>query len=117
MTCVALAVFILFVLWLQEDRFFPKYVVEALVCSSSDPKWHIGTPCHTGVGECLAYGKMVCDGDQATRCDAVPKAPTLEVCDGKDNNCNGLTDEDLPACVCTCSAGYFCQNDVCIPVK
>jgi hypothetical protein len=41
-------------------------------------------PCRTGLLMCDG-GAWVCDGDQR---------PSAEVCDGEDNDCNGLTDED-----------------------
>ncbi len=37
---------------------------------------------------------MVCSPDGlTTQCDAVPGAPSSEVCDGLDNDCNGLADD------------------------
>ena len=39
-------------------------------------------------------GKRICAVDGLTECDA--PEPGTEVCDGKDNNCNGSTDEGFP---------------------
>jgi MYXO-CTERM domain-containing protein len=59
------------------------------ICGSS-----IGE-CHTGMTTCTA-GMELCVG--ATQ-------PTVELCDGKDNNCNGLTDEGNP------EGGASCDTD------
>jgi Putative metal-binding motif len=54
----------------------------------------------SGVGQCAA-GKQVCQGDAEFGSwgpceDAV--TPTPEICDGLDNNCNGVVDD---GCLCT----------------
>ncbi len=55
-----------------------------------DPR--VGQLCGTDIGECemgvtaCVLGEIVCDGEIG---------PQPEVCDGRDNNCNGLTDEGL----------------------
>ena len=53
-----------------------------------------GTPCQRGEGACLAKGNMVCakDGNNTT-CDATPNQPTLELCNDKDDDCDGQIDE------------------------
>jgi hypothetical protein len=56
-----------------------------------------GAACSAGVGACMRAGTVECDG-AATACNAVPAAPTMEVCNGADDNCDGTIDED-PACV------------------
>jgi hypothetical protein len=62
----------------------------------------IGQPCMNQVGECnggtytsCTNGKLVCS-----------KPATPEICDGKDNDCNGLTDEGDPG------GGGKCGTDV-----
>ena len=54
----------------------------------------LGLPCTAGVGACAAPGRVVCtDNGGGTRCDAQPSAPQREICDGRDNDCDGQIDE------------------------
>ncbi|HET6439589.1 MAG TPA: MopE-related protein, partial [Anaeromyxobacter sp.] len=53
-----------------------------------------GVSCNTGLlGEC-AKGVMSCDQNGQPYCKQL-NYPQPEVCDGKDNNCNGLVDDGL----------------------
>ena len=58
----------------------------------------LGDSCTAGQGECQTTGTFVCntnDLDGPAVCNAPPPgAGTTEVCDGKDNNCNGVIDDD-----------------------
>ena len=59
-----------------------------------DEGFNLGQSCSVGVGECARTGQFVCKADgSGTECNTTPGAPTLEVCDGKDNDCDGQTDE------------------------
>ena len=59
----------------------------------------LGRPCRPGVGACRREGEMVCaDEGASTLCGVVAGEPEDEDCDGADNDCDGLVDEDLPAC-------------------
>jgi len=64
-----------------------------------------GTPCSAGIGECYADGEVVCIGGGETACGAQASAPTAEVCDGKDNDCNGAADDGDPVGSVPCSTG------------
>jgi hypothetical protein len=70
--------------------------------------------CPGGVckGECAA-GTTVCTNGNILCPDA--KGPSVEVCDGKDNNCDGQTDENLPDRSCY-TLGNHCdpQTGVCV---
>ncbi len=56
----------------------------------------LNRPCYVGVGECRGTGKFICSPNrQQTICTAVAKPPKQEICDGKDNNCDGYIDENV----------------------
>ncbi|MCX7959875.1 MAG: MopE-related protein, partial [Deltaproteobacteria bacterium] len=59
----------------------------------------LGKKCVIGIGECLSEGKYICNMQgNGVECDAEKKNPQVELCDKKDNNCDGFTDEDAPDC-------------------
>lgn len=68
---------------------------------------NLGKSCSVGVGSCNSSGIYVCSADKETTvCNVTPKQPTEEKCNGLDDNCDGLTDEDLTqACSTICSNG------------
>ena len=56
--------------------------------------FNVGDICSNGVGECVEPGEFVCKVDgSGTECNAVPVGPVPELCDGLDNNCDGVSDE------------------------
>jgi hypothetical protein len=57
----------------------------------SGENWY-GTTTTCGTGECSRTGQFVCSGGVKTN-TCVPGVPGIEICDGKDNNCNGQIDE------------------------
>ncbi len=53
----------------------------------------VSSACQVGTGECKSAGKHVCNSSKnAVACDAAPKSPTTEICNGKDDDCNGAND-------------------------
>ncbi|MBU1967532.1 putative metal-binding motif-containing protein, partial [Patescibacteria group bacterium] len=78
--------------------------------TSDEDYANLGNSCSAGVGECEVAGSYVCTGDnQGTECNAVPGTPGTEVCDNKDNDCDGSIDEGLfqPT---TCGVGICASN-------
>ncbi|MDH5670854.1 MAG: MopE-related protein [Myxococcales bacterium] len=69
--------------------------------AASDPA--VDVSCGSDVGTCKS-GTTICNGG-AVQCQG-SVAPTTEVCDGKDNNCNGDTDESDP------KIGQLCGNGI-----
>ncbi|HIA01623.1 MAG TPA: hypothetical protein EYN66_06885 [Myxococcales bacterium] len=67
-------------------------------CSEAAIKSEASTLCTVSNdhGECV--GKRKCGVDGLSLCDAL--LPSEEVCDGQDNNCDGVTDENTVGLVC-----------------
>ena len=62
---------------------------------TDEPFVGLGEPCTAGVGACMREGKNVCAyGGDRVICDATPGDPTKEICNGVDDDCDGMTDED-----------------------
>jgi Notch-like protein len=65
-----------------------------------------GEPCSVGRGECLRQGTYVCNAQgTALSCSATAGPSSTEICDGKDNDCDGDIDETFPTLGETCTAG------------
>ena len=65
-------------------------------CNGETDEGLVGEPCTAGEAGQQCEGVTVCQGTDKWVCDA--PEPSEEVCDGKDNNCNGETDEGLANC-------------------
>jgi hypothetical protein len=59
----------------------------------------VGDVCTVGDGVCQRQGRFVCQGG-GVACNATPGQPSVEVCDGLDNDCDGDEDDgqDLECC-------------------
>ncbi|MCB9787012.1 MAG: hypothetical protein H6744_10015 [Deltaproteobacteria bacterium] len=94
-------------------------------CNGSTDEGIDPTPTSCGTGSCAATGVLACtDGELVDSCSA--GAPTGEVCDGLDNDCNGATDDGIAPTPTSCGVGScaatgsrFCQSgalvDTCSP--
>ena len=71
-------------------------------------------PTTCGIGECASIGQKTCvNGAESDSCTA--GTPIAETCDGKDNNCNGASDEPLcgQGTDQDCDAVSDCGTDKC----
>ncbi|MBI5509465.1 MAG: putative metal-binding motif-containing protein [Deltaproteobacteria bacterium] len=78
-----------------------------------DEDFGLGVPCTVGVGECQATGTVACSADgSGSECTATPGAPAAEICDGKDNDCDGIVDRGTRGCACPTTATEICNAGV-----
>jgi hypothetical protein len=71
-----------------------------------DDGFTLGGMCSVGVGECVRTGSVVCRSDgTGTTCSASPGVPVAELCNGRDDNCNGSSDEAFTELGMACSVG------------
>ncbi len=75
-------------------------------CSPEAIAAGLSTACSIPTADAACIGKRVCSAAGLSACDA--PAPATETCDGKDNNCNGQTDEGS-----LCDDGNPCTTDAC----
>ncbi|MCB9639276.1 MAG: VWA domain-containing protein [Myxococcales bacterium] len=68
-----------------------------------------GVNCNTGQQGVCSAGKTQCTGGGGIQCVRTTN-PTAEICDGKDNNCNGSVDEGNPGGGGSCNTG---QQGIC----
>ncbi|MCB9537575.1 MAG: hypothetical protein H6704_15095 [Myxococcales bacterium] len=60
-----------------------------------DEGFALGEACEVGVGVCVRAGVTICLGPDEVACGAVPGPPEGEVCNGLDDDCDGVADEEL----------------------
>jgi hypothetical protein len=60
-----------------------------------DEGFAIGTGCLVGEGACQTRGELTCVSDDLAMCNAVLGDSTDELCNGLDDDCDGVTDEDF----------------------
>ncbi|MFN3199699.1 MAG: MopE-related protein [Bradymonadia bacterium] len=92
-----------------------------------DEGFGLGAACEAGQGECLSFGVVACTPEGESACDATPRAPAAEVCNGLDDDCNGLADDALTGLDedCVADAAGVCaqgrtrcegaQGMICVP--
>jgi len=78
----------------------------------------LGQPCTEGKGECAVEGVWQCKAFGVVACSAKPKAAQAEVCNFKDDDCDGTVDNPEGGCECTpgetaaCSLAGSCPEGV-----
>lgn len=58
-----------------------------------------------GVGVCVSTGTETCVAGNWTNNTCTPGTPSVEVCDGVDNDCNGQIDDNIASTPTTCGVG------------
>ena len=86
----------------------------ACACSEYALSLELSTTCYKLAGAAKCQGKRACLADGKPQAPAggglsscYAPDPTPEICDGKDNDCNGKTDET------TCIDNKVCTDDIC----
>jgi hypothetical protein len=84
-------------------RFGGKYEMDETLCDDQDNDCDgrvdesfdkLGTACEVGVGACKAQGVLRCAGSgKSLICDATPGSGGDEICNGVDDDCDGMIDE------------------------
>ena len=80
-------------------------------CDGAPDNHYVTRPTTCGVGACGAAGAMSCiDSVEVDSC--VPGDPTPEVCNGVDDDCNAIVDDE-PAATASCDDADPCTADTC----
>lgn len=78
-------------------------------------------PCGSGIGACKQGIQQCINGQWSLTCDGEGR-PSSEVCDGQDNDCNGIIDDGLQCSLTSVlwsgpnTASYFCFGPQLIPI-
>jgi|GEM_PF-6034380 len=72
----------------------------------TDEGFNVGGACSAGLGVCSRTGVYVCSGGAAV-CNAVPGTPSAEICNGLDDDCDGVVDNGNPGGGAACATGLL----------
>jgi hypothetical protein len=91
---------------IMADSALPPSPDAGSIC---DPVVHEGNNisnngCEVGIGACQGFGHIVCE-DNIFHCDAVEGIPSVEQCNGIDDDCDGEIDEDFAELGNPCGEG------------
>jgi hypothetical protein len=75
----------------------------------TDESFNVGGLCFKSLGVCKSTGNYICSYNKSgVVCNAPEPSYGQEICDNKDNDCDGLTDEDLlQECNSPCGKGLM----------
>jgi len=79
----------------QPGQCMPDEGLETCACNALGSKLTLATPCRTENALGVCEGWRWCGEDGLTACDAAPAVE--ETCNNRDDDCDGQTDEGLPA--------------------
>jgi hypothetical protein len=73
----------------------------------------VGASCVAGVGACARGGLFVCSANGSTTCNATPGSPAAELCNGLDDDCNGVVDNGFSlGQTCSTGVGACARNGI-----
>jgi hypothetical protein len=81
-----------------------------------DDGFRLGEACVQGVGQCARNGVRVCDADLGAACNAAAGMGGPEVCNGLDDDCDGMVDDGAAATLCPAVARttVACRQGACV---
>ncbi len=80
-------------------------------CNGVVDEDYVSTPTNCGVGACASTGSTSCvNGSVADSCTAGTPAASDTTCNGVDDDCNGVVDEDYASVPTNCGVGVCASN-------
>ena len=70
-----------------------------------DEHFGLDSSCSVGIGACENTGARVCTSEGGVECTATAGTPGLEVCNGIDDDCDGIVDNNLTDEAQSCASG------------